>query len=172
MYFAIISLATLLILTPPCTAQVPSGQPGTFEDYALLELSSQAGRALFRECKLTVLLPTGGGPGASRLDCIRNTKDAQRVEAAHRFTAEQTTDLRLRLRAATLFGTGHIGTDTRESDGGLVILTVSDSGATVAIVVSGNPTFSNPGPRKDFSDWLMAHQADLIESWSHERDQQ
>jgi len=145
---------------------VPKRPP---RDYRLLELSSEWGRALFRECELTLLLPQYEGPASSHLMCILNTLEAERLEAHHEFTSEETDDLWLMVEAADLFGPGHIGADSRQMDGGLTILVVTKPRATTAIVVSHNPTFETPGPRKELATWLADHQCALWNAWLETR---
>jgi len=166
---AIHAVAILFALAPLCTAQMPPEEAGTFEDRVLLELSTEFGRALFKNCELTVHLPQYDGPATSRLACTLNTTDGELIEASAEITDEQESNLREMLREAKLFGSGHTGTDKRGVCGIFQILTIGDQGITVAIVISGNPTFSDPGPRKTLLDWLDAQEKTLYQAWQDER---
>ena len=156
--FVLASLSTAAVASTGST-------PGTFLGYALLEFNTEAGWLMFQKCELDVLLPQGGGNAVSQLICHRHNGGSEQVARNHVFSSDQTTSLREMLRNADLFGEGRIGSDTRATDGGLAVLVVSDSNATTALVVSGNPSFESPGPRNVLSSWLRNHQNHLIEEW-------
>jgi hypothetical protein len=84
------------------------------------------------------------GPGAGR-------------ERRRTLTESETRTLFKLYEAAQLFEGGHVGADYSGSDLGLFILIVRSSAAdrrAVALVLTGNPTFSS-GPRKALFDWLI-----------------
>lgn len=100
-------------------------------------------------CELTVQVDvwkSREGRRSAALSCDRRA-------AMRPLTAEEAEDLLRLARSAQLYRARGIGRDARASDAWLATLKVTDGGAIVVLVVSGNPEFEN-GPRRELLELL------------------
>jgi hypothetical protein len=127
--------------------------PAQSENSIQVSLHQEYGRALFRECRLSV--GTYGGASTASIFCVRNDKAATELVRERKLTAEETSRLADLARDSGLMSGGHLGTDTRAGDGIFETLTVTDANRTGVLVTSGNASFST-GTRRRLLDMLQS----------------
>jgi hypothetical protein len=140
------------MITVLCAVML-SSVPAQSEKSIQLSLHQEYGRALFRECRLTV--GTYAGAGTASVSCVRNDKAATALLRERKLTAEEASRLAGLARDSSLMSGGHIGTDARPGDGMLETLMVTDSTGTGVLVTSGNASFTT-GARRRLLDALQA----------------
>lgn len=121
-------------------------------DHVILTLSQTYGRAVFRQCRLDVVISESRGVASLWCDTGASLDGKGRripdVNARQELASEETKRLIAGVRGARLFEGGHIGADGEPSDGVFETLKVVKDGQAVVLVTSYNPTFERDGPRK------------------------
>lgn len=142
------ALIPMLVRAQPATGNVQ------------LSLQQQFGRAVFKECRLDVVVY--GDAGTASMRCVRNVVPPTQQIRQRKLTAADATRVAGLVGASNLFGGGHIGKDGTPGDGILETLRVSQSVGTAVLVTSGNDSFT-AGARRELLDWLHAVLRDLQE---------
>jgi hypothetical protein len=129
-------------------------------DNVALSLTRQYGRALYRDCRLDVTVFERQGRTA--LQCTFNSDPPRSLHAQRPLTPQEVAAVSALVRAGDLCSGGHIGRDTRASDGELeTLLTACSKGHVAVLVTSGNPTFQTNDARRQLLARLHAVEAEL-----------
>ena len=133
-----------------------------------LSVTREYRRALFGYCRLG--LTVSEGKGRSSLVCARAS------DAGHSFpdisreralTAKEAAEILRLSRASDFFADGYLGADLKPTDGLFETLTVTESGRTVVLVASNNPTFDS-GSRRDLIMLLHSMLNDMQKAGTQE----
>jgi hypothetical protein len=122
-------------------------------------LKQEFGRAVFRECRLDVVVY--GGPGRASVYCVRNAAQPSELLHERALTPEEANRLLALARESNLLSGGNVGTDLTPGDGIFETLKVTESGQTAVLVTSGNSTFTM-GSRRNLLDLLHTLLNELI----------
>lgn len=171
----LVGILLLIILNLHPTSAQTEGLP---PDNVLLTLTSQAvGSAPDQWCRFSVDLSgnDGGmsercGPGTPASTGWTVGVPIQSTRSRSLTEAERATVRRL-YTSARVFDGNHVGAARSGSDLPFFMLIVQSgrgSGPAVALVVSGNPSFSS-GPRKALLDWLLQERQKLLKSEASEK---
>ena len=129
-------------------------------DNVALSLTREYGRALYRDCRLD--LTVFERQGRTALQCTFNIEPPRSLRAERLLTLQEVTAFSALVRAGDLCSGGHIGRDTRASDGALeTLLTACPKGQVAVLVTSGNPTFQTNDPRGQLLARLHAIEDEL-----------
>ena len=129
-------------------------------DDVALTLTRQYGRALYRDCRLDVTAFERQGRTALR--CTFNIEPPKSLHAERPLTPQEAAAMSALVRAGDLCSGGHIGRDTRASNGELeTLLTACSKGHVAMLVTSGNPTFQANDARRQLLDRLHALEDEL-----------
>lgn len=130
-----------------------------------LSLTRQYGRALYRDCRVDVVVFER--QGRTQLHCTWNTEPPKPLFAQRALSAQEVQELSKLASASELCSGGHLGQDGRSGDGVLeTLLTTCREGQVAVLVTSGNPTFKASGARRQLLDRLDALEAELRKSTS------
>jgi hypothetical protein len=150
---------TLLVAMLMMSITEPSGAQSD-ADFQL-SVTREYRRALFGYCRLAMTISEGKGRGS--LVCSRASDSGHSFPDISRERALTTKEVAkiLRLsRASNFFDDGYRGADLKPADGLFETLTVTESGRTVELVASNNPTFES-GSRRELIVLLRTHLNEL-----------
>lgn len=137
--------------------------PGQRSDTFSLSLNSEYGRALYRQCRLSVVAFRDEGRG--QLYCTLNIDPPKAIYVDRKLTSAEVKTFADLVSASSLCSGGHLGQDTRASDGMLeTLLTNCAAGQVAVLVTSGNPTFKTDGARRQLLERLHAIEQELRKS--------
>ena len=139
-----IAIATILVLPVSAAGLAQSG------DATHLTLEQQFGRAVYRACRLDVVLGAAAGRATAR--CVLNIRPSREVAGERPLRVDEVTRLAA-LAAESALLPGGAGTDTTAVDGIRETLTTGQGVRTVTTVISGNQSFAS-GNRKRLIDQL------------------
>ena len=160
-----ILFAFLLTMVPLLALAQPAvwAQPARASQ---MVLKQEFGRAVFRECRLDIVVY--GGPGRASVRCVRRAAPPSELLQERALTSEEANRLLVLARESSLLAGGNVGTDMTPSDGIFETLKVTESGQTAVLVTSGNSTFKN-GSRRNLLDLLHTLLNELIKDAKPQR---
>ena len=134
------------------------GSPQPSTDDFILTLSREYGYAVFRQCRLDIVVSQSRGGANLWCDYGASLDGKGRripaLTARQDLPSDETQRVKAAVRSARLFDGGHIGRDNQTVDGHFETLKLQNGGQTVVLVTSDNPTFAREGPRKQLLSML------------------
>jgi hypothetical protein len=120
-----------------------------------LSLMSEYGRAIFTQCRLSVVVVQSHGSSDLWCERIKGPAGARPPLLAHEELSPQETLRLINLfERAGLYNGGHIGVDGTPADGIFETLKVTSQSRTVVLVTSGNKTFEIDSARRELLSQL------------------
>jgi hypothetical protein len=144
----------LMSIVEPSAAQ----SDGSFQ----LSVTREYRRALFGYCRLAMTI--AAGKGRSSLICSRASDSGHSfpdISRGRALTTKEVAEILRLSRASDFFGDSYRGADLKPTEALFETLAVTEeSGRTVELVASNNPTFES-GSRRDLIVLLRAHLNEL-----------
>jgi hypothetical protein len=146
----------LTVLLPAAAAAQPRSS-------IQLVLNQEFGRALFRQCRLGVVVYEGAG--SATLWCVRNARPPSDLQHHRQLSREEAARVLKLAAESDLFSGPDIGSDSTPVDGIFETLKVTEAERTTIMVTSGNETFAK-GSRATLLSLLQALLRELQKSAS------
>src|SRR5688572_19480940 len=149
------STFVLCVLFSQATFGTTQDPVGNFQ----LSLIRQYGRALFRECRLDVVMFDRRAGAELRCTYSGRTGKGDEIpplNAREELSAQTAKQLAELVDGSALYDGGHVGQDTRARDGNLELLQLNSTRGAVMLVTSGNPAFTRDESRHALLSVLTA----------------